>query len=82
MPKALSFSRCRFRCRQAAAPKAERRSVLFVVRRAPGFDDDRMKACFYPEPEKDQLFPQGYIAEHPGHSRGGTVDLTLFDMTA
>lgn len=27
------------------------------------------------------LFPQGYIAEHSGHSRGSTVDLTLFDMT-
>ena len=39
-----------------------------------------MKAFFYPELEKDTLFPQGYIAEHSGHSRGSTVDLTLFDM--
>ena len=43
-------------------------------------EDARMKDYFYPELEKDQLFPQGYIAEHSGHSRGSTVDLTLFDM--
>lgn len=42
--------------------------------------DVRMKEYFYPELEKDVLFPQGYIAEHSGHSRGSTVDLTLFDM--
>ena len=45
-------------------------------------NDTRMKEYFYPELEKDQLFPQGYIAEHSGHSRGSTVDLTLFDMSA
>ncbi len=44
-------------------------------------DDTRMKEFFYPELEKDVLFPLGYIAEHSGHSRGSTVDLTLFDMT-
>ena len=44
-------------------------------------DDARMKEYFYPELEKSELFPQGYIAEHSGHSRGSTVDLTLFDMT-
>ena len=44
-------------------------------------EDTRMKAYFYPELDKDVLFPQGYIAEHSGHSRGSTVDLTLFDMT-
>ena len=44
-------------------------------------EDVRMKDYFYPELDKDVLFPQGYIAEHSGHSRGSTVDLTLFDMT-
>ncbi len=43
-------------------------------------DDTRMKEYFYPELDKDVLFPQGYIMEHSGHSRGSTVDLTLFDM--
>ena len=44
-------------------------------------DDTRMKDYFYPELDKEVLFPQGYIAAHSGHSRGSTVDLTLFDMT-
>ncbi len=44
-------------------------------------EDVRMKPYFYPELDKTVLFPQGYIAEHSGHSRGSTVDLTLFDMT-
>ena len=43
-------------------------------------EDTRMKQYFYPELEKDALFPQGYIAEKSGHTRGSTVDLTLFDM--
>ena len=43
--------------------------------------DTRMKQYFYPELDKSVLFPQGYINEHSGHSRGSTVDLTLFDMT-
>ena len=44
--------------------------------------DVRMKQYFYPELEKDALFPQGYIAKRSGHSRGSTVDLTLFDMSS
>ena len=41
--------------------------------------DIRMKPYFYPNLEKDELFPKGYIAARSGHSRGSTVDLTLFD---
>lgn len=44
--------------------------------------DTRMKAQFYPGLDKRVLIPQGYIAERSGHSRGSTVDLTLFDMRA
>ena len=44
-------------------------------------NDVRMKQYFYPELDKSVLFPQEYIAEHSGHSRGSTLDLTLFDMT-
>ena len=47
---------------------------------AKNIGDTRMKKYFYPELTKDVLFPQGYIAEHSGHSRGSTIDLTLFDM--
>ena len=42
--------------------------------------DIRMKQYFYPELEKQELFEKGYIAKHSSHSRGSTVDLTLFDM--
>ncbi len=43
-------------------------------------NDTRMKEYFYPELDKSVLFDQGYIAEKSGHSRGSTLDLTLFDM--
>ena len=42
--------------------------------------DIRMKPYFYPDLEKQELFSQGYIASRSTHSRGSTVDLTLFDM--
>ncbi len=58
------------------------KAVSHFMRWALDFEDTRMKQYFYPELEKDVLFPLGYIAEHSGHSRGSTVDLTLFDMTA
>ncbi len=47
---------------------------------AEDIDDTRMKKYFYPELDKSVLFDQGYIADKSGHSRGSTVDLTLFDM--
>lgn len=40
-------------------------------------DDTTTKAEFYPTLDKTVLFPQGYIAEKSGHSRGSTLDLTL-----
>ena len=55
-------------------------AVSHFVRWAKDEKDARMKEYFYPELDKDVLFPQGYIMEHSGHSRGSTVDLTLFDM--
>lgn len=56
------------------------KAVNHFMRWALDTNDVAMKPYFYPELEKDVLFPQGYIAEHSGHSRGSTVDLTLFDM--
>ena len=47
---------------------------------AKDLDDTAMKKYFYPELNKDVLFDQGYIAHRSGHSRGSTLDLTLFDM--
>lgn len=36
-----------------------------------------MRAEFYPTVAKDRLFREHYIAYRSGHSRGGTVDLTI-----
>ena len=56
------------------------RAVEHFVRWAKDLNDTRMKSIFYPEVSKENLFLEGYIAEHSGHSRGSTVDITLFDM--
>ena len=56
------------------------KAVDHFVRWAKDPGDIRMKPFFYPELEKKDIIPQHYIAEHSGHSRGSTVDLTLFDM--
>lgn len=56
------------------------KAVDHFVRWAKDPEDIWMKAFFYPDLEKTEIIPQGYIAEHSGHSRGSTVDLTLFDM--
>ena len=58
------------------------KAVDHFVRWANDPEDTRMKAYFYPELEKKDIIPQHYIAEHSGHSRGSTVDLTLFDMAS
>ena len=56
------------------------RAVAHFVRWSKDKSDTRMKQYFYPDLDKSVLFAQGYIAERSGHSRGSTVDLTLFDM--
>ena len=55
-------------------------AVSHFMRWAQDDEDTRMKAFFYPELEKNRIFRLGYIAEYSGHSRGSTVDVTLFDM--
>ena len=55
------------------------RAVSHFMRWAKDVKDTRMKYAFYPNLDKSVLFAQGYIAERSGHSRGSTVDLTLFD---
>ena len=55
------------------------KAVTHFLNWAKDTKDTRMKAYFYPELEKSMLFSRGYIARHSGHSRGSTVDLTLFD---
>lgn len=42
--------------------------------------DARMQAEFYPRVNKKDVFKLGYVAEHSGHSRGSTMDLTLVPL--
>lgn len=55
-------------------------AVDFFMEWAADTTDVRMQDYFYPELDKSVLIPQGYIAEESGHTRGSTIDLTLFDM--
>lgn len=55
------------------------RAVSHFVRWAEAVNDTLMKPYFYPELNKNVLIPE-YIASKSGHSRGSTIDLTLFDM--
>ena len=55
-------------------------AVDHFVRWAEDLDATEMKPYFYPEVDKTLLFEQGYIDAKSGHSRGSTIDLTLFDM--
>jgi len=56
------------------------KAVDHFVRWAANIPDTLMKAYFYPDLNKSVLFEQEYIYEKSGHTRGSTVDLTLFDM--
>ena len=56
------------------------RAVDHFVRWGKDLADTLMRQYFYPDEEKAYLFERGYIAEKSGHSRGSTIDLTLFDM--
>ncbi|MBQ7550915.1 MAG: M15 family metallopeptidase [Bacteroidales bacterium] len=55
-------------------------AVDHFVRWGKDLQDTTMKTYFYPQVDKSRLFELGYIAKQSGHSRGSTVDLTLFDM--
>lgn len=55
-------------------------AVDHFVEWARDVNDTRMKGYFYPEEDKANLFAHGYIASRSGHSRGSTVDVTLYDV--
>ena len=40
--------------------------------------DKLMKPYFYPREPKASLFDRGYIAKYSGHSRGSTIDLSIY----
>lgn len=55
-------------------------AVDYFMAWAEDISDVRMKEYFYPELDKAVLVPQEYVARKSSHTRGSTVDLTLFDM--
>ena len=57
------------------------RAVDQFVRWADDPGDITNKAEYYPDLEKRQLIPEGYIARKSSHSRGSTADLTIIDLT-
>ena len=56
------------------------KAVDHFVKWGKNLGDTIMKPYFYPERPKKVLFAEGYIARRSGHSRGSTVDLTLWNM--
>ena len=55
-------------------------AVDHFVRWSKDPQDTLTKRYFYPMLDKPVLFEQDYIMAKSGHTRGSTVDLTLFDM--
>jgi len=53
------------------------KAVDHFIRWANDVNDIKMKAQYYPNIDKKDLFKLGYIAKKSGHTRGSTVDLTL-----
>ena len=43
-------------------------------------EDGTKKQRHYPNIERNQMFDLGYVAARSGHSRGSTVDLTIFHL--
>jgi D-alanyl-D-alanine dipeptidase len=56
------------------------KAVDHFVRWGRNLAEIHMKAFYYPTVEKKNLFKEGYIAKHSGHSRGSTVDLSIIDL--
>ncbi|MFI9835112.1 D-Ala-D-Ala dipeptidase VanX [Streptomyces sp. NPDC051913] len=44
-------------------------------------EDGRTKSRHYPRIGRTEMFDKGYVAARSGHSRGSTVDLTLYHRT-
>ncbi|MEV6414126.1 D-Ala-D-Ala dipeptidase VanX [Kribbella sp. NPDC051718] len=44
-------------------------------------EDGRTKRRHYPNIDRAEMFAKGYVAAKSGHSRGSTVDLTLYHLS-
>jgi D-alanyl-D-alanine dipeptidase len=56
------------------------RAVDCFVRWSQQPEDGRTKPRHYPNLDRPDVFEEGYVAVRSGHSRGATVDLTLYDL--
>jgi zinc D-Ala-D-Ala dipeptidase len=45
-------------------------------------EDGRKKQRHYPHIDRPQMFERGYVAAKSGHSRGSTIDLTLYHLAS
>ena len=52
----------------------------YFIKWGSNMQEQQMKPFFYPDCPKSELFRRGYLAHKSGHSRGSTVDVTLFDV--
>lgn len=55
------------------------RAVDHFIQWARDTTDQSTKSAYYPNLNKEDIFPNGYLVELSSHSRGSTVDLTLID---
>lgn len=55
------------------------RAVDCFLRWAGALEDGKTKAVHYPNIARGDIVPQGYVVPKSAHSRGGAIDLTLFD---
>ncbi|VXC56631.1 D-Ala-D-Ala dipeptidase VanX [Aeromicrobium sp. 9AM] len=58
------------------------RAVDCFLRWAGQPEDGLTKARHYPHIDRAEMFERGYVATKSGHSRGSTVDLTIFDLAS
>ena len=56
------------------------RAVDCFLRWAEQPEDGRTKQRHYPNIDRAEMFERGYVAARSGHTRGSTVDLTLYDL--
>jgi zinc D-Ala-D-Ala dipeptidase len=56
------------------------RAVDCFVRWSRQPEDGRTKLRHYPNIDRAAMFEKGYVATKSGHSRGSTVDLTLYEL--
>ena len=56
------------------------RAVDCFLRWSERSEDGRRKLRHYPNIERADMFEKGYVSARSGHSRGSTVDLTLYHL--